>query len=194
MKDAKKRVTNFLIRYLILIIIAIPNLALFYYIFTPLTVYPSYFLFRLFYDASLYGNIILLNSCSVIEIVPSCVIGAAYYLLLILNLSVPNIKLKKRLLMIFSSFLTLLIVNILRIVLLGALYTSNSPWSDPLHKVFWYFLSVIFVVGIWFGEIKAFGIKGIPFYTDVKYLLSHIKSPVKSGKKLHKPKGKKKNK
>ena len=193
MKDVKKRVINLFIRYLILLLVAVPNLGLFYYVFSPLTIYPSYFLFNLVFDASLYGNIVLINSCSVIEIIPSCIIGSAYYLLLILNLSVPNIRLKKRLLMILSAFLTLLVINILRIFLLGVLYTSNSPWSDPLHQFFWYFLSIIFVIGIWLAEIKIFRIKDIPFYTDIKFLIPQFESK-KSKRSKHKKSRKKKKK
>ena len=185
MKDVKNKVIGFSIRYLILILVALPNLKLFYYIFSPLTVYPSYFLFNLVFDASLYNNLILLNSSSIIEIIPSCVMGSAYYLLLILNLAVPGIKLGKRLFMIISSFLALLIINLLRIFLLGILYASNSPWSDPLHVFFWYFLSIIFVLGIWFAQTKIFRIKEIPFYSDIKFLISHIKQD-KSKKKIKK--------
>jgi len=192
MKEGEKKVIGFSIRYLFLLLVAIPNLGLFYYIFTPLTVYPSYWLFKLVFDASLYQNIILLDSSSIIEIVPSCVMGSAYYLLLILNLSVPEIKLKKRLFMIFSAFLTLLIINIIRIFLLGYLYTSNSPLTDPLHIFFWYFLSIVFVLGIWFAQTKIFKIKEIPFYSDIKFLYNEIKQGF-SKKKSRKQKKNKKN-
>jgi exosortase/archaeosortase family protein len=175
MRDVKNQVISFSIRYLVLILVAIPNLSLFYSVFSPLTIYPAFFLFKLVFNASLYQNLILLNSSSVIEIIPSCVMGSAYYLLLILNLSVPGIKLGKRLFMIFSAFLTLLIINVLRIFLLGTLYTSNSPWSEPLHIFFWYFLSIVFVLGIWFIQTKLFRIKEIPFYSDVKFLFSQIR-------------------
>jgi exosortase/archaeosortase family protein len=197
MKDVKNKVMSFSIRYLVLVLVAIPNLSLFYYIFSPLTIYPSYWLFTLVFDASLYQNLILLNSTSVIEIIPSCVMGSAYYLLLILNLSVPGIKLGKRLFMIVSAFLTLLIINVLRIFLLGVLYTSNSPWSDPLHVFFWYFLSIIFILGIWFAQTKIFKIKEIPFYSDIKFLYQEIKEGFaknkKDKKKIKTSKRKKKN-
>jgi len=191
MKEVENKVISFSIRYLILILVAIPNLSLFYYIFSPLTIYPSYWLFSIVFDTSIYNNLILINSTSVIEIIPSCVMGSAYYLLLILNLSVPNIRLWKRLFMILSSFLTLLIINVLRIFLLGVLYTSNSPWSDPLHLFFWYFLSIIFVLGIWFTQTRVFNIKEISFYSDIKFLISQIKQG-KSKKKINKKQIKKK--
>ncbi len=196
MDSAHKKVVDFAIRYLILVLIAFPGLVLFYKIFSPLTIYPSYWIFQIFFDASLYSNIILLDSSFVVEIVPACVMGSAYYLLLILNLSIPNIKLKKRLIMILTSFASLLIINILRIVLLGALYNLGSIWGDPLHTFFWYFLSIFFVIGIWFAQVRIFRIKDIPFYSDLKFLFKHStplhrKKKSKSKKKVSKKKPKK---
>ncbi len=188
-----KKVVDFAIRYLLLVLIAFPGLMLFYKIFSPLTIYPSYWIFSLFFEASLYANIILLNNTLVIEIVPACVMGSAYYLLLILNLSIPNIKLKKRLIMLLTAFASLLIINILRIVLLGSLYNIGSIWGDPLHTFFWYFLSIFFVIGIWFAQIKIFKIKDIPFYTDLKFLFSQSTLKKKQKNKLVKKKTKKKS-
>ena len=54
----------------------------------------------LFFDTLLMGNVILLDNRIPIEIVPACVAGSAYYLLLILNLSIAKIKLKTRIQMI----------------------------------------------------------------------------------------------
>ena len=193
MNKNHKKVVDFAIRYIILILVAFPGLLLFYKIFTPLTIYPSYWIFQIFFDASLYSNIVLLDSSFVVEIVPACVMGSAYYLLLILNLAVPNIKLKKRLVMILTAFASLLVVNILRIVLLGSLYALNSVWGDPLHTFFWYFLSIFFVVGIWFALIKIFKIKDIPFYSDLKFLFKHS-TPLHIKKKSKKSKKKRKGK
>src|SRR3989344_3060397 len=99
------------IRYFLIIISAVPNFWIFYLIFTPLTVYISYFIFQIFFDANVLRNIIILNNSVPIELIESCIAGAAYYLLFVLNMSVPNIKIKKRLLMILFSFSALLIVN-----------------------------------------------------------------------------------
>jgi exosortase/archaeosortase family protein len=191
MNSAHKKLVNFAIRYLILILIAFPGLILFYRIFAPLTIIPSYWIFSIFFETSMYSNIILLNQSLVVEIVPACVMGSAYYLLLILNLSMPNIKLKKRLIMILTSFAALLLVNILRIVILGSLYLLNSILSDPLHAFFWYFLSIAFVVGIWFAQVKIFKVKGIPFYSDLKFFFVHS-APLYKKKKVSKKKTTKK--
>ena len=72
--------------------------------------------------------------------------------------------------MIFLSFACLLIINILRIFLLGLVYISGFSWFDIAHKLFWYAGSTIFVIGIWFAEVKLFKIKEIPFYSDIKFL------------------------
>ena len=169
MNKLPKQFLDLLIRYAILIIIALPNFWLFYLIFTPLTVYPVYFLLNLFFDTSLMGNIILIGEFP-IELIGACIAGSAYYLLLILNLSTPGIKLQKRAKMILLSFTSLLILNILRIFLLSLVFISGTSWFDITHKLFWYMGSVVFVIGIWFAEVKLFKIKEIPFYSDIKIL------------------------
>lgn len=172
MNKKLSRVYDIIIRYIIIIFFGLPNLWVFYFIFTPLTVYPVYFLFNIFFDASLSGNTITISG-NFIEIVKACVAGSAYYLLLILNLSTPKIKLMRRIKIIGLAFISLLIINILRILLLGLFSFSSPIWFDIIHKLFWYLLSIVFVIGIWFAEVKLFKIKDIPFYSDLKFLFKH---------------------
>ena len=172
MYKKSKEVYDIIIRYATILLVALPNLWFFYFVFTPLTVYPVYFLLNIFFDSSLIGNTVFIQRYS-IEIIGACVAGSAYYLLLILNLSVPKIKLRKRLNMISLSFLSLLIINILRIFLLSLFLLSDSPWFFITHKLFWYLLSIFIVIGIWFTEVKLFKIKEIPFYSDMKFLFKH---------------------
>jgi len=176
----KKRGNEFIYsifaRYLILVITAIPSFWIFYLIFTPLTIYPVYFILDLFFKASLSGNIIFIgNYPSPISIIDACIAGSAYYLLLIFNLSVPNIKFYRRIKMICFAFVSFLIVNILRIVILSAIFVLKPTIFDISHKLSWYVGSIILVVAIWFIEVKKFKIKDIPFYSDVKSLSKHIK-------------------
>lgn len=170
-----KKIYSILLRYAILVAVAIPNLYLFYLIFTPLTIYPVYFLLNLFFNVSLVGNQLFLNSCSTpfIEIIPACIAGSAYYLLTILNLSTPNIK--NRILPLASSFLFLLILNILRIFFLSILHINNSNLFALSHKIFWYFGSTLFVILIWFLHVKLFKIKNIPIYSDINYIYRQTK-------------------
>jgi exosortase/archaeosortase family protein len=177
-------------RYIVLIIFGISNAAVFYFLFTSLTIYPVYFLLKLFFDASLTSNVLLIHDIS-IEIIGACVAGSAYYLLLILNLSTRGIKPGKRILALLFSFFSLLIVNILRIFLLSALLISGTSFFDIAHKLFWYVGSVFFVVLIWFLSVKLFRIKEIPFYSDMVFLSKHSRKKVRktrrsSKRRLHK--------
>ncbi|MDP2628503.1 MAG: pacearchaeosortase [Nanoarchaeota archaeon] len=168
------KIFDIFLRYIILIIVAFPNFYLLYLIFTPLTLYPVYFLLNLFYDVSLRGDFIMIGYRS-IELIGACIAGSAYYLLLIFNLSVPDVKLKKRFKMLAFAFLAFLVINIIRIFLLSILFLSNSQWFDITHKLFWYVGSIVFVVGIWFFEVKYFKIKKIPIYSDLRFLFKKLK-------------------
>jgi len=159
---------NTLIRYFILIIVAIPNLYLFYAILTPLTLYLVYFLLSLFFNPTIFGTTISLEGIS-IEIIQACVAGSAYYLLLVLNLATPKIVFRKRLRMILLSFISLLILNIMRIFILTILLVNKASFFDITHKVFWYLISTLFVVGIWLYQVKKYKIKTIPFYSDLLF-------------------------
>lgn len=178
-------IKNIVLRYLVLIFIGIFSTQIFHFIFFQLTFYPVYFLFQIFFNVSLSSNTLWVNAIP-IEIVSACVAGSAYFLLLILNLSTPEIKLKKRIMMILFSFFTFLIINILRIFFLSFLLISKNSLFDITHKVFWYIGSTILVAGIWFLSVKIFGVKEIPFYSDIKNLYH-------SGKYFHKSKSSKKH-
>ena len=79
--------------------------------------------------------------------------------------------------MLLFSFSSLLILNILRIVGLSLLYVEHSSSFDIIHKLIWYAGSTIFVIGIWFLELKLFRVSQIPFYEDLKFLYKRTKAP-----------------
>jgi exosortase/archaeosortase family protein len=158
------------IRYVFLLLL-IFSLPLIYKLLTPLTIYFSAGLLKLFFDSVfINGNTIIINQGILIEIIPACIAGSAYLLLLILNLSVP-MNHRTRIYSILSSFLILFILNILRIFSLSILYYNLPQFFEFYHKLFWYGLSTIFVVGIWFFIIKIFSIKEIPVYSDIRYII-----------------------
>lgn len=167
-------ISSLVARYTILILAGIPNLFLFYKIFTPLTVYPTYFLFNAFFNVAIEGTTIYVQEVS-IELVNSCIAASAYYLLFILNLATPHIKIKKRIQMLVISLVAFLLLNLIRIIILAFMALSNSSLFDITHQLTWYILSVGLVVGIWFGLVKIYKIKYIPFYSDMKYLFKQIK-------------------
>ncbi|MFW6027161.1 MAG: pacearchaeosortase [Candidatus Woesearchaeota archaeon] len=178
MKKNKKEVKNLIIRYFLLLVFLFIGLKLVYFIFEPLTRYPVYWLLDIFYNVSLSNSIILFPGLNFIEIAGACIAGSAYLLFLILNLSTPKISLLKRLKLLGIAFGSFLILNIIRIFILGILVVRDSPSFSFVHSFFWYFLSIIFVVGIWFFEVKKFNIKHIPFYSDIMFLLNKTRKEV----------------
>jgi len=182
MKKEMKPIWDIIVRYLLMILVGFTNSWIFYVLFTLITIYPVYFLLGLFFNPSITSNIILVNNIP-IEIIGSCIAGSAYYLLLILNLATPGIKIKKRLGIFLFSFLSLLILNILRIFILSVMLVSEVSFFDITHKLFWYIGSTLFVVGIWFLSVKIFKIKEIPFYSDMTFLFKNSKQKKKIRKK-----------
>ena len=174
-KKSNLKISGIVIRYSILILAALFNLWIFYTIFTPLTIYPVYAITKLFFNVSLLGNAIIINNIIPIELIRACIAGSAYYLLFIFNMSIPNIKPKKRVEMILVSFSSLLVLNILRIVSLILVYMQKNSSFNLLHEIFWYAFGTLFVVGIWFAEVKIYNIDEIPIYSDIKYLFKKIK-------------------
>ncbi|MFH1249286.1 MAG: pacearchaeosortase [archaeon] len=168
-KKEKQKPYDIPLRYLIIFIASISNLAIFYQVFTPLTLYPSAFFLSIFYDIQIMQNFIFLKAV-VIEISKACVGGSAYYLLLLLNFITSGIRLRKRIgIFVFTSSLFLLL-NIARIILLSVLKVNNFLFFDTLHVIFWYFVSVAYVFIVWIAAVKVFNIKSIPFYSDFMYI------------------------
>jgi exosortase/archaeosortase family protein len=163
---------DIIIRYLILVLLPLGSLWIFYFIFTPLTIYPLFFLFDFFFSATLSGTVIYVNSVPV-EMISACIAGSAYYLLLIFNLSTPGIMLFRRLKMIFFSFLIFLVANIIRIFFLTRIYMDSSRFFDTLHQILWYAGSTVLIIAIWFFQVKLYRIREIPFYSDIKFLYKH---------------------
>ena len=169
-----KPVNDILLRYAIAVIIAIFSLTIpvFYFIFRPLTVLPTAFLLSLFYKTSLQGISIIVNGMG-IEIIDACIAGSAFLLLLLFNILAREISLKKRIYIFIFDSLSLLALNIFRLVFLVILLVNGALFFDFVHKLFWYALSTIFVVFIWIISVKIFKIRTIPFISDLKFLLKN---------------------
>lgn len=170
-------------RYAVLLILGVFNFS-FYLIFTPLTVYPVFWLTSLLdSNAALLGQNLFFFKGIYFEIIPACVAGAAYYLLLILNLST-SMKLKKRIKSLLFLLIWFLIINIIRIVYFANLAASGSSYFDISHLLFWYLGSTILVAIIWFANVKIFKINNVPIYSDVSAIIHDVKRK----KKAHKEK------
>lgn len=163
-------------RYLVLILLGLFNLKVFYYVFTPLTVRPVYGILSVFYDnANLLSGNMLFFAGQYAQIIPACIAGAAYYLLLILNLATP-MKIGKRIKSILFLFGVFLALNIARIALFAGLLASGYQYFDAAHRLVWYFGSTLMVVIIWFANVWIFRIREVPIYDDAKELFEDLRS------------------
>ncbi len=162
-----KKAYFIMMRYLVLVAVGVlyPLLSL---IILYLTLYPAYFLLNLIYEVSVSGYVLTVSGVEV-GIVSACVAGSAYFLLLILNLTT-GMNSRKRVCSLFFSLLLLLVVNILRIFFFSILFVEDFVYFDILHKFFWYFMSVLLVVFIWFLTVLVFKIRRIPVYSDLVFL------------------------
>ena len=171
MKSKSIQLINIFLRYFFLLILALnPNI--FYLIFVYPTKYLSYYFLNIFYETSLIGEILIFNGVT-IEIIPSCIAPAAYLLLFILVFSIGPLGIASRIkLLVFSCFI-FFFVNLFRIIFLILLYPS--PYFFQIHFIIWHVLSTLFIIIIWFINIKLFKINKIPFYSDIKYFYLKIK-------------------
>ncbi|MEM4318338.1 MAG: pacearchaeosortase [Candidatus Pacearchaeota archaeon] len=170
-KEEKIKLVSLFFRYFLAIIMGI-FIIFFYTIFTPLTFFVLKSL-GLFFEVYFYKNFIIYHS-TLIEIIPACVAGSAYYLLFLLNILTPNIKIKKRIFALFFAFTAFFLFNFFRLILLISLEFIGVK-TYFYHKVLWYFGSTIAVFLIWILTIKIFKIKEIPFYSDFVWLAQKIK-------------------
>lgn len=159
-----------LFRYILIIIIGL-NIGIVYVLFTKPTIIFVSGLLRIFAKTYYSANIIYFNGLS-IELIPPCIATSAYYLLFVLILSTPSIKILKRIIFLSSSFVALFLFNSLRIFILILAYQSSA--FNILHWLFWVILSTLFVVLDWFIFAKILRIKTIPFYSDLTILKSSI--------------------
>jgi len=162
-----------LLRYGVAMTIALLALIfpIFYIIFKPLTVFPVYFLLKAFYDVSLSGLESLIVNGVGISIIDACVAGSAYVLLFLLNALTRDIGFRKRIALFVCDSLLLLVLNIVRLIALISLFVNGSVAFDFTHKLFWYGLSTVFVVVIWFFSVWLFRVHSVPFISDIKFLL-----------------------
>ncbi len=168
------RVVGLCARYSTLLAIAIINFLLgtsgiFYTIFTPLTIKPVFFILNYMYGAIMVESDVIFFKGYFANIIPACIAGAAYFFLLILNMTTP-MPMKKRIKSMLFLWISFLLLNILRIVLFSILVFRGYKYFDFAHIGTWYFGSTIMIVLLWFVNIKIFNIVNVPAYTDVSYL------------------------
>lgn len=158
-------------RYFVLLLIGLSGMSLFYTLFTPLTVYSVYGILSLtFESATLLANNVLFFDGVYAQIIPACIAGAAYYLLLILNLSTPMKEWTRFKSILFIS-VSFLLVNIVRIVVFAMILSEGYQYFDAAHSIVWHLGSTVIVAAIWFINVQLFKIGGVPVYSDMRNLL-----------------------
>ncbi len=155
----------------LLIILTFP-ISLFYKLFTPLTIYPVYFFFKIInYQPELIKDFMIIKEVPLMFI-PACIAASAYYLLLILILLTKDIKLKTRIKMFILGSFMILTANIIRIIILILILIHlGVNWFETVHLFFWRLIASLVVAIVWIILIKKYKIKSIPIYSDFKYLL-----------------------
>ncbi|RMD66581.1 pacearchaeosortase [Candidatus Pacearchaeota archaeon] len=181
-----KEVLGMFARYVVLLFLGLFGIRLFYAVFSPLTAYPSYWLSNLVFGGAEFvpPNLILIGSLT-IELIPACIAGAAYYLLLILNLTTP-MHVVKRIKSLAFLILTFLVINIMRIVTFIVIASRGTQYFDAAHLGVWYFGSTVMIVILWFVNVWVFNIRAIPVYTDFSNLIAEMTRKPKKRKKKRK--------
>ena len=156
-KVSSKKVLLVCVRYILLLGIVF-SLPFIYAILTQPTITPVVSLLKLMYsDVEVLENTISIDKTTFIEIIPACIAGSAYLLLIILNLSIP-LSTKKRIYALVFSLAVLFVVNVIRISMLSIWYHEKFSFFNSAHIFLWYILSTVFVVVIWIATIKIFSI------------------------------------
>jgi len=175
----KKGVQKLITRYILLIILAL-LIPLYSFVLLPLKLYPLYGILSLFYEVAISGSSLLISGLE-IQITQACIGVSALFLLLLLNISTPGIKLRKRINLFLFSFILFIIFNWMRITFLSVLFVSGSLLFDQIHIFTWYFISTIAVIVIWLVSVKMFNIKKAPFLSDIYYLYKLTKKRSRRG-------------
>lgn len=174
----EKEIKEILLRYFVGVVVAVVAVLtfLFYFIFRPLTVWPTFWLLDIFYEPMLNNLSNITMGGFSIEIIDACVAGSAYLFLFVLNILTAGLSLKKRFFVFVFDATFLLIMNILRLIILILLLVNESIAFDFTHKIFWYGISTACVVLIWILTVVVFKIKAIPFVSDVRTILRKTKT------------------
>lgn len=165
-----RKYLSIFVRYALAVFLGLFNLFLIYLIIAPITSSSVYFLGNLFFsDFARISAVEFSLESSLIKLIPACFAGAAYYLLIILNLSTP-MNLKKRIHSLIFLLLSFFILNLIRIIVFIGLLAYELSFFDVAHEFTWYFGSTFLVVILWFANVKLFKITSVPFYEDIKSL------------------------
>lgn len=159
-----------LLLFVVVGIVAVTPAEFFSNLFLGPTLVLTTALLSLFHEVVLISNHSFTLSHQLIELIPACIAGSAYFLLTLLNLTTPMGH-EKRVYSLVYLYAGFLVLNVVRISVFSLISLSGAPFFDFLHLATWYVGSTVFVVGLWFSQKYVFKITDIPVYTDVQRLI-----------------------
>lgn len=168
-----KKEYDFILRIIIAFLIPYSLLS---YLITPLTMYLSYFILKLFGEnIAVFPPFILINGI-VVKFIPACAAISAFYLLMLLVLLTMDIRPLVRLKMLLIGSLSILLINTFRIILLLVILSRyNYNLFESVHMFFWTLVGSFFVALIWILLVKKYNVKAVPIFSDLNYLLQQTK-------------------
>ena len=169
-----KEIKEIIIRYFVVLVLLLFAMPIIYLLMTPLTVYPSYIVLKAVYGAKLVSESTIFFRGYFAKIIPACVAGSAYFLLIALNLLTP-MGIKTRFRFLSFTLLSFLIINVARIILFAYLAVNGFQYFDIAHEVTWYLGSTFLTAGIWLFGDYFFKIKEIPVYSDARRLIDNVR-------------------
>ncbi len=158
------------IRWITALILAI-FYPVFYLVFSPLTLWVSYGILRLFTDVTLAGTTLLAGGKTLV-FVPACAAASAYLLLALLILLTRGISFRLGVKLFLLGGSLIFVANIVRIqVLFYLLFNVGKNYFETLHLLIWKVLSSAYVAGVWIYLTWKFKIQGTPIVSDFHYTL-----------------------
>ncbi|MBM3199863.1 pacearchaeosortase [Candidatus Woesearchaeota archaeon] len=116
----------------------------------------------------------ILDGEATINIVKYCVTASAYYLMTLLCIITMGVAIWKRALMFIIGMASIFAMNLIRIAILVHTLVTNAGAYDAIHSALNFALSVGYVLFIWAALSFMFHVKTVPFYSDIKFLISEI--------------------
>src|SRR3989344_3574710 len=154
----KRHLNGLILRYFILLIIALFGLPILTKILSFLTIKAVFIILNIFYTTNISEDVIIFNLTT-------------------------TMGLKTRIKSIFFLLISFFTINLIRIITIAIIFERGYEYFDLIHNLSWYILSTLMVLSLWFINIYLFKIKSLPVYTDVKEVLKIIKSSNKHDKR-----------
>jgi len=159
-----------LLRYLLASILPFLS-GLFALVLVPLTALTAFLLLSIVYPVRIDGPVLSIASAQ-FSIISACAATLAYILLAELILLTGGISFSQGLRMFCIGALLIFSMNIVRVVLLIALYMEYGKNTfDTVHILFWHLVSTFFVAAVWIFIVEWYKIRTFPVLSDIKHVL-----------------------